>query len=132
MFVCLIVFNATLNNISVISWRSVLMVEEIRGPGENHRSVASHWQTLSLRSDRDSNSQHQWWYALNTQVVINPTAIRSRPSRPSKGYLNSYTLPHSSVTSYIPFLHTYDSYIPYILLHLLRIAGTQYILHHYC
>ena len=41
------VFNATFNNISVISWWSVLLVEETRVPGENHRSVASHWQTLS-------------------------------------------------------------------------------------
>jgi hypothetical protein len=30
------VFNATFNNISVISWRSVLLVEETGGPGENH------------------------------------------------------------------------------------------------
>jgi hypothetical protein len=30
------VFIATFNNISVISWRSVLLVEEIRVPGENH------------------------------------------------------------------------------------------------
>ena len=41
-----IVFYATINNISVISWRSVLL-EETGGPGENHRPVASHWQTLS-------------------------------------------------------------------------------------
>jgi len=41
------VFNATFNNISVISWRSVLLVEEIGVPGENHRPVASHRQTLS-------------------------------------------------------------------------------------
>jgi hypothetical protein len=31
------VFNATFNNISVISWQSVLLVEETGGPGENHR-----------------------------------------------------------------------------------------------
>ena len=30
------VFNATFNNISVISWWSVLLVEETREPGENH------------------------------------------------------------------------------------------------
>ena len=42
LFVCLMVFNATFNNISVISWRSILFVEENRGPGENHRPVASH------------------------------------------------------------------------------------------
>jgi hypothetical protein len=29
-------FNATFNNISVIRWRSVLLVEEIGIPGENH------------------------------------------------------------------------------------------------
>jgi len=41
------VFNDTFNNISVTSWRSVLLVEEIGVTGENHRPVASHWQTLS-------------------------------------------------------------------------------------
>ena len=46
MFVCLMVFNATFNNISVISWRSVLLVEETEGPRENHRPVASRRQTL--------------------------------------------------------------------------------------
>jgi hypothetical protein len=30
------VFNATFNNISVISWQSVLFVEETAVPGENH------------------------------------------------------------------------------------------------
>ena len=39
LIVCLLVFNATFNNISVISLRSVLLVEEIVGPGENHRPV---------------------------------------------------------------------------------------------
>ena len=34
-------FNATFNNISVISWRSVLLVEETGVPGENHQPVAS-------------------------------------------------------------------------------------------
>ena len=33
------VFNATFNNISVISWRSVLLVEETGIPEENHRPV---------------------------------------------------------------------------------------------
>jgi hypothetical protein len=30
------VFNTTFNNISVKLWRSVLLVEETRIPGENH------------------------------------------------------------------------------------------------
>jgi hypothetical protein len=41
------VFNTTLNNISVISWQSVLLVKETRVPIENHRPVASHRQALS-------------------------------------------------------------------------------------
>jgi hypothetical protein len=36
------VFNATFNNISVMSWRSVLLAEETGVPGENHRPVASY------------------------------------------------------------------------------------------
>jgi len=35
------VFNAIYNNISVLSWRSVLLMEETGGPGEIHRPVAS-------------------------------------------------------------------------------------------
>ena len=42
-----IVLNATFNNILVISWRSVLLVEETVVPGEIHRPVTSHWQTWS-------------------------------------------------------------------------------------
>ena len=41
------VLNATFNSISVIPWWSVLLVEETEIPGENHRPVASHSQTLS-------------------------------------------------------------------------------------
>jgi hypothetical protein len=41
------VFNATFNTISVISWRSVLLVEKTGVPGENNRPAASHWHTLS-------------------------------------------------------------------------------------
>jgi hypothetical protein len=40
------VFNATFNNISAISWWSVLLVEETGVQRENYRRVASHRQTL--------------------------------------------------------------------------------------
>jgi hypothetical protein len=36
VFVRVIVFNATFNNISVILWQSVLLVEETGVPEENH------------------------------------------------------------------------------------------------
>jgi hypothetical protein len=41
------VFSTTFNNISVISWLLVLLMEETEVPGENHQPAASHWQTLS-------------------------------------------------------------------------------------
>jgi hypothetical protein len=48
------VFNTTFNNISAISWRSVLLVKDTGVPGENH------WHTLShnvVSHEWDSNSQ---------------------------------------------------------------------------
>jgi hypothetical protein len=35
------VFNTTFNNISVISWQSVLLVEETGVPGKNHQPAVS-------------------------------------------------------------------------------------------
>ena len=45
------VFNATFNNILVISWRSVLLVEETRVPGEIHGPAAIHC-TLHMFLDK--------------------------------------------------------------------------------
>ena len=44
-FVGFMIFNATFNKISVILWRSVLLVEETGG---NHRPAVSHKQTDSM------------------------------------------------------------------------------------
>ena len=82
----LMVFNATFNNTSVISWPSILLVEKTKVPGENHRPVASHWQTFShnvisstLRYEWGSNSQCKLWQALIAQVIVNPPTIWSGP-----------------------------------------------------
>jgi hypothetical protein len=40
--VMVVVFNATFNNISAISWRSVLLVKETVVPGENPKPAAIH------------------------------------------------------------------------------------------
>ena len=61
----IMVFNATFNNFSVILWQSVLLMEETRVPGENHRPVSSHWQTLSSNVV-SSTCRHE----LTTLVVI--------------------------------------------------------------
>jgi hypothetical protein len=56
-------FNDTFNNISVILWQSVLLVEETGVPGENHRPAWSNGQALSYNvsstphHEQDSNSQ---------------------------------------------------------------------------
>jgi len=42
------VFNATLNGISVISWWSVLLVEETVVPGEKHQPAARYALLLLL------------------------------------------------------------------------------------
>ena len=39
----ILVFYATFNNISTISWQPLLVVEETGIPGENHRPWASNW-----------------------------------------------------------------------------------------
>jgi len=44
------VLNATFNNISVILWRLVLLVEEI-GAGENHRPATSHKMNNQLSTN---------------------------------------------------------------------------------
>ena len=41
-WVRVMVFNATFNNISVISWWSVLLLEETGVPRENHQPDTSH------------------------------------------------------------------------------------------
>jgi hypothetical protein len=58
------VFNATFNNISAISLRSVLLVEETDVPGENHQPVINHCKTLS--HNIVSSTPRQEW-GLNSQ-----------------------------------------------------------------
>ena len=65
------VFNTTFNNISVISWQSVLLVEETGVPEENVVSSTP-------RHERGSNSQLQLYWHCCKKVVVNPNPIKSR------------------------------------------------------
>ena len=67
------VFNATFNNILVILWRSVLLMEETRGHGENHWPVASHWQFYHIMLYPAPWSR----FDLTTSVVIGTDCICS-------------------------------------------------------
>ena len=60
--VWLLVLNATFNNISAISWRSVLLVEETGVPRENH----SHCPTVKYKNRR----KEQNLYAKYIRVFI--------------------------------------------------------------
>jgi len=58
-------FNATFNDILVISCQSVLLVEQTGVPGEYHRPAVVHWQTLS-HNVAQSTSHPEW--DSNSQV----------------------------------------------------------------
>ena len=79
------VFNATLINISVLSWRSILLVEVTGGPGENPRPVPSHWQNLShnvvhlamieIRTCRRLWSRPECVYILYNNVCLRNNSV---------------------------------------------------------
>ena len=62
------VFNAPFNNISVTSWRSVLLVGETGEPGENHRPATNHWQTLSHNAV--SSTPKEELFIVNVILVV--------------------------------------------------------------
>jgi hypothetical protein len=66
------VFYDTLNNITVISWRSVLLVEETGVPGKKPT-------VLSQVSDKLYHMLHKvhLTWALIPHVVIDPSTIQS-------------------------------------------------------
>jgi hypothetical protein len=66
------------NNILVISWRSVLLMEKTGVPRENHRPVASQWQTLSHNVVSNTPRHEQDWNSQlsNRQSITNYFAQR--------------------------------------------------------
>jgi hypothetical protein len=52
------VFNATINNISVISWQSVLLVEEIGGPGED-KEKENFYRIITLIMDQGTKAKRE-------------------------------------------------------------------------
>ena len=62
-------FNTTFNNITAISWRSVLLVEETGVTRKNYWPAASHWQTWS-HNVVSSTPRQELDSKLTTLVVI--------------------------------------------------------------
>ena len=73
LMVWFMVYNVTFNNISVILWQSVLVVEETRVPGENHQSADKLYHIMLLSTPRLSRIQ--------TLVVIGTDCIGSCKSK---------------------------------------------------
>jgi hypothetical protein len=76
-------FNVTFNNISVISWRSVLLMEQTEVPRGNH------WHTLS-HNVVSSTPRHERGFELTTSVVIGTDCTGSWKS-------NYYTITSTTV-----------------------------------
>ena len=87
-----VVLNAIFNNISAISWRSVLLVEKIGIPGENHRPAASHWQTLSHKVVEYTSPWAR--FELTTSVAIGTDCICRCKS-------NYYTITTTTAPSFL-------------------------------
>ena len=66
-----LVFNATFRNISAISWRPVLVVEEAGVPGENHRPWA---RVRFITCGCESSAPFLWF----TKPGVNPRRIGDR------------------------------------------------------
>ena len=62
------VFNNTFSNISVISWRSVLLMEETGVPGKKHQSALSHRQILSHKVVSSTSSHERVQFQQNTDM----------------------------------------------------------------
>jgi hypothetical protein len=67
------VFNATVNNISAMSWRSVLLVKETQIPAENHQPVSSHTENHQPVSSHTQTLSHN----------VVSTNKNKRPLRPA-------------------------------------------------
>ena len=73
-----IMFETTFNNISVISWRSVVLVGDTWVLWESHRHVASHWKLYHIMLYR---GRFTWAvFELTTTVVIRTDRICSYKS----------------------------------------------------
>jgi hypothetical protein len=70
------VFNATFSNISAISWRPVLVVEEAGVPGENHRQ-----QQKNNQKDATSNTNKEYCNQLYVIFIFCSVNNLTYPSK---------------------------------------------------
>ena len=102
------------NTISVISWWSVLLVEDTGVPGENHRPAASHWQTLShnvVHLALIEISIHNFIVVIGTDCTgscksnYHMTTTTTAPNRRRTDNIMSKRLKRKGQTNYLQTLH---------------------------
>ena len=86
-------FNATVNNISAMSWRSVLLVKETQIPAENHQPVSSHTENHQPVSSHTENHQPVSSHTENHQ----PVSSRTENHQPVSSH--TQTLSHNVVST---------------------------------
>ena len=98
LFVCLLVFNATLNNTLVIPWRPVLLVGETGYtrkttdlPHVTDRLYYFMLYRIHLAMNWIRKPNVGGARALIVQVVVNPTTIRSGARWPLPGFIYTMT-----------------------------------------
>ena len=91
-------FNATWSNISAISWRQVLVLEETGVPRENHQPWESTWQTLSRAT---ASRVHPFCNLQSRErthaVLVEETGVPGENHLPVAKHWP--TLPHNIVSS---------------------------------
>ena len=92
ILVWFMVFNATFNNISVISWRSVLLVEGTGVHEEHHTPVTSQWQTLMLYTST--------WTGLNTHRLVVKIQLLYHNNQPHQDSPSLFCLLLNSLSSF--------------------------------
>ena len=79
------VFNTTFNNISVILWWSVLLVEETKVYWGNYWPVPGHWRTLS-HNVVSSTPRHELEFKLT--ILVEEIRIKDQPWFNGFTYIN--------------------------------------------
>jgi hypothetical protein len=68
-----LVFNSPFNNISVISWRWILLVEKTRVPRKNHQNTRyyNHHKHKFIELGRHRNADTLlWWHLLQIRSIV--------------------------------------------------------------